>query len=289
MRSLVTFLIGLVGVLPALAQSGAPPFAAFDKASEATFYDPHDLAIGPDGNLYVADKNGGRIVVLDKQTLEIKEVMFDRQLPGVHDISFSKDGKAAIAVTGMSLVLLFSNLKNAEEEPLAYPASRTEGALLHSNGRLYAMAGGTGTLIAYEGEKVVATADGLFGAHDVDEAPDGSIWVADNFGRRLVKFSPDLTLLQSLDHERFAFAGPRYLAIDDFGRLIVADQDAHRILLIDPDGEDGGTLLGALGDGIPGLGPNKFDDPEGVAVEGSTYYFSDSDNNRIVRYTLVVN
>lgn len=289
MRTIAPFILALLWATMAHAQSQTPPFAAFDKASEASFFDPHDLAIGPDGDLYVADKNGARIVVLDNQTLEIKQTIHDRNLPGVHDISFSKDGKAAVAVTGMSIVLLFNDIKNTAEQPIAYPASRTEGALLHSNGRLYAMAGGTGALIAYEGEKIVATADGLFGAHDVDEAPDGSIWVADNFGRRLVKFSPDLKRMQTLDHEKFAFIGPRYLAIDEFGRLIVADQDAHRILLIDPDGEDGGTLLGALGDGTPGLGPNKFDDPEGVAVQGSTYFFSDSDNNRIVRYTLVVN
>jgi sugar lactone lactonase YvrE len=132
-------------------------------------------------------------------------------------------------------------------------------------------------------------AEGHFGAHDVAEDPDGNIWVADNFSRRLVKYAPDLTRLQILDHEKFGFAGPRYLDIDAFGRLVVADQDAHRILLIDPDGADGGTLLGVIGDGKPGKGPGRFDDPEGVAVKGNRYFFSDSDNNRIVRYTVVTN
>ena len=51
----------------------------------------------------------------------------------------------------------------------------------------------------------------------------------------------------------------------------------------------GGDLLGAIGDGKPGLGPNKLDDPEGVAVRGNSYYFSDSDNNRIVKYVVVMN
>ena len=37
------------------------------------------------------------------------------------------------------------------------------------------------------------------------------------------------------------------------------------------------------------LGPDKFDDPEGVLVDGGRYYFSDSDNNRIVRYIVVLN
>ena len=119
----------------------------------------------------------------------------------------------------------------------------------------------------------MAFAEGHFGAHDVEEAPDGGVWVADNFNRRLVKYSPDLEKLKTIDDPKFGFVGPRYLDVDSFGRLIVADQDAHRILMIDPDGPDGGTLLGVLGDGVPGIGPNKFDDPEGVYVDGSRYYF----------------
>jgi sugar lactone lactonase YvrE len=77
--------------------------------------------------------------------------------------------------------------------------------------------------------------------------------------------------------------------VTEFGHLVVADQDAHRIVLIDPDAPDGGSLLGVLGDGTPGMGPNRFDDPEGVAVDGNRFFFSDSDNNRIVRYSVVLN
>ena len=88
---------------------------------------------------------------------------------------------------------------------------------------------------------------------------------------------------------KFGFIGPRYLDVTESGHLVVADQDAHRILLIDPDAPDGGALLGVLGDGMPGIGPNKFDDPEGVAVDGNRFFFSDSDNNRIVRYSIVLN
>ncbi|MBL4891339.1 MAG: hypothetical protein JKX91_05860 [Rhizobiaceae bacterium] len=113
--------------------------------------------------------------------------------------------------------------------------------------------------------------------------------MADTGNARLVKYSPDLEQLKVLNDPKFGFIGPRYLDVDEFGRLIVADQDAHRILMIDPDGPNGGTLIGVLGTGIPGKGPNLFDDPEGVAVHEGRYYFSDSDNNRIVRYILVTN
>lgn len=277
--------------LPALAMADdIPAFASFDLASEAVLADPHDLEIGPDGRLYVADKFGARIAVFDPDTLELIEMLGEGLLPGVHDISFGSDGRIAVAITGLSAVAVYDSVAALDAPPDAgYRAVRTEGALLHSNGDLYAMASGTGVLFRYRGDETVGAVEGHPGAHDVAEALDGSIWVADNFNRRLVRYSPDLERLQVLDHARFGFVGPRYLDVTDFGYLVVADQDAHHILLIDPEGADGGALLGVLGDGMPGVGPGKFDDPEGVEVDGSRFFFADSDNNRIVRYSVVLN
>jgi DNA-binding beta-propeller fold protein YncE len=274
--------------LPAFAQD-AGPFASFDKASEAVLADPHDLAIGPDGRLYVADKFGARIAVMDAETLELIEFLGEGYLPGVHDISFGLDGKIAVAVTGTGAVALYGSLEEMQMPPsIGVSAPRTEGALLHSNGDLYAMASGNGILARFRDLEFLNGREGHFGAHDVAEAPDGSIWVADNRARRLVRYSPDLELLQTLEDPKFGFIGPRYLDVTQTGLLVVADQDAHRVLLIDP-AQDGGALLGVIGDGSPGMGPNKFDDPEGVTVDGPYYYFSDSDNNRIVRYTVILN
>ena len=275
---------------PVLAQDQPGPFASFDLASEAVLADPHDLAIGPDGRLYVADKFGARIAVFDPDTLELIEMLGEGFLPGVHDISFGPDGSVAVAVTGTGAVAVYESVEALRFPPdIGVQAPRTEGALLHSNGDLYAMASGVGALVRFRDLEFVAGVEGHPGAHDVAEGPDGSIWLADNFARRLVRYSPDLEVIQILDSPKFGFIGPRYLDVTDFGHLVVADQDAHRILLIDPEGSNGGTLLGLLGDGRPGLGPNRFDDPEGVVVHGNQYFFSDSDNNRIVRYSVVLN
>ena len=277
-------LFWLMMALPAAAQG---PFATFERASDPVLNDPHDLTIGPDGRLYVADKFGGRIVVMDAVSLEQLEVIDEGRLPGVHDISFGPDGKAYVAATGASAVAIY-NTKDGkfEFETFLGPFPRTEGALAHSNGKVYVMASGSGELVAWDGTDVTGVATGLFGAHDVAEAPDGTIWVADNGRSRLVRYTPDLKEVQVLDDPSYGFIGPRYLDVDAFGRLVIADQDAHRILLIDPVT---GDLLGVLGDGTPGEGPNKFDDPEGVAISGTNYYISDSDNNRIVKYIVVVN
>lgn len=281
---ILALMFGLVFASQVQAQTA---FATFDRASEPVLNDPHDLTIGPDGRLYIADKFGDRIVVMDAKTLEIIDIIAEGQLPVVHDISFGPNGKAYVAVTGTGSVAIFRfKDKKLTLEDMIGPFPNTEGVLAHSNGQLYVMASGTGQLIAVAGTNVVAITNGLFGAHDVAEAHDGSIWVADNAQRRLVRFSPDLKQLQVIDGPKYGFVGPRYLDIDDFGRLVVADQDAHRVLLIDPIT---GDLIGVLGDGLPGLAPFKFDDPEGVAVLGNSYYFSDSDNNRVVKYVVVTN
>lgn len=274
---------------PALAQTPGP-FASFDKASKPVLNDPHDLAMGPDGHLYIADKFGNQIVVMDAETLEVIRTIGEGALYGVHDIAFDSTGKSIVAVTGLSVALVFDSLETTKPEPVAaYRASNTEGALIHSSGRIFVMASGQGVIGAFDGDEWVAGKGGHPGAHDIAEAPNGDIWVADNANRRLVRYSRDLALLQIIDDPKFGFVGPRYMDIDEWGRLIVADQDAHRILLIDPAGPDGGALIGVLGDGAPGIGPGKFDDPEGVLAHGGRYYFADSDNNRIVRYVVVVN
>ena len=279
-------LIALAFAPPALAQ----PFASFDLASDPILSDPHDLALGPDGLIYVADKFAHSVAVLDPETLERVEVLGPGRFPGIHDIAFGPDGRVALAVTGVGAVAVFKDRDSLGGDPeLILPAPRTEGAMIHSNGRIYAMASGTGTVMAYEEDKLVAVIDGHFGAHDIEEAPDGTIWVADNVGRRLAQYTPDLRLLRMIDDPTYGFAGPRYLDIDEFGRLIVADQDAHRILMIDPAGGETGALVGVLGTGEPGLGPGLFDDPEGALVVGNRYYFADSDNNRVVRYSVVMN
>jgi len=288
LRFIVIALAALVAS-QATAQE-ARPFATFDLASAPILNDPHDLAMGPDGRLYVADKFANSVTVLDAETLEFVETIGSGRFAGIHDISFGPGGEVILAIAGLGLAAVFASVDDLAGEPAwMISAPRTEGALYHSNGRVYVMASGAGQLAAFDGSELAAITGGHFGAHDVAEAPDGSVWVADSAAARLVQYSADLDLIKVLDHLKFGLVGPRYLDFTASGLLVVADQDAHRVLLIDPDGADGGTLLGVLGSGAPGLGPNLFDDPEGVSVQGGRYYVSDSDNNRVVRYVVLLN
>ena len=90
-RLCLTLLLLQTLALPATAQT---PFATFDRANEPVLNDPHDLTIGPDGKLYIADKFAGEIVIMNPDTLAIEGRFGDGKLAGVHDISFAPDGRA---------------------------------------------------------------------------------------------------------------------------------------------------------------------------------------------------
>lgn len=278
--------VALTLAFPAQSQEHRP-FASFVGASEALLNDPHDLTFGPDGKLYIADKFAHRVVIMDPDTLDIIGSIGDGDLNAAHDVSFGPDGQLYVAVSGYSAVAVYSMTDGVlTNQGAVAPFAGTEGVLAHSNGKLYVMASGTGRLYAVVGDQIQALATGMPGAHDVAEAPDGTIWVADNFQRRLVRFTPDLEQIQVLDGPQYGFVGPRYMDIDPDGVLYVADQDAHRVLKIDPQDN---TVLGVIGTGQPGIGPGILDDPEGVAVRGTEFFFADSDNNRIVKYVVVLN
>jgi len=266
------------------------PFASFDIASEPVLEDPIDLSIGPSGLLYVADRLAGEIKVLDPDTLELLGAFGDGALFGVRDISFGPDGRAYIAVAGLSRVDVYDvDGVSGEYVQSILDVPRTEGALAHANGRLYVAASGVGALLMIDEGEPVSIVRNLFGLHDIAMAPDGTIWVADVRGRRVVQFDEALNVLQVLGGPEFGFVGPRYLDVDEFGRLIVADMNAQRVMMIDPGLPVGSRLVGVIGDGVPGLGPGRLSSPSGVAVWGSSYFFSDTDNGRIVKYTVVVN
>ena len=222
-------------VSTALNAQQAGPFASFVGASEQVLNDPHDLAFGPDGRLYIADKFANRVTVMDPDTLKVVGSIGDGALFGAHDVSFGPDGKMYVAVTGASAVVVFDLSGDTPvREGALGPFPGTEGVLAHSNGRLYVMSSGTGELVSLENEKLLGIVGGMPGAHDVAEAPDGTVWVADNFKQQLIQFTPDLVEIRKLRGPQYGFVGPRYMDVDPDGQLFVADQDAHRVLKIDP-------------------------------------------------------
>lgn len=131
-------------------------------------------------------------------------------------------------------------------------------------------------------------------------APDGSLIVADYYGRRVYRRDRggNFSLLAgsgepvAVDGVGAAagFAGPAGVAVDSAGNVYVADDLAHRVRKIDPQGR----VTTLAGGGEFGLGAGSFKDaaggdarfnlPVAVAVEPSgSLIVVDKDNHRIRR------
>lgn len=266
------------------------PAAAFDLefvAASPQLYDkPHDLVVSPDGQyLYVADNDNDRIAVLDAVSLAFLGAFGEGEVGAPHDVVFDADGRLLVADTANSRIAVYavSGVEGRLEGEIRGTVRRPEGVAVHPNGRVYATGASSDNLEAFEDGAPVGAAVGFSSPHDVAVAPDGRIWIADAGNDRLVILSPELGVLGTVEGADYRFDGPRYLDFDAAGRLYVADKNAHQIKVLAPDA----SLIFALGSGRGELGPGLFNRPEGVAIRGADVWFSDTYNDRIVRYRMV--
>ena len=258
----------------------------FVGASPQIYSQPHDLVLSPDRRLlYVADNNNDRIAVLDPTTLALLGTFGGGEVGAPHDVAFDREGRLLVADTNNSRIAIYAvdGHSGRRVGELRGAIRRPEGVAWHPNGRVYATGSSSGNIEAFLDGKSVAVASGLSSPHDVAIAPDGSVWIADANNDRLVQMTPDLNVLRTIKGAAYDFNGPRYLDFDAGGRLYVADKYTHTIKVLGLNAE----LVFTLGSGRGELGPGKFDRPEGVEIHGTDIWFSDTYNDRIVRYRIV--
>ncbi len=120
--------------------------------------------------------------------------------------------------------------------------------------------------------------------------PDGSVYVSDTWNHRIQKFTQDgrpITAwgqygqpLPGVSESASSFWGPRGIAVDARGNVLIADTGNKRIVVFDKDGNYVTEF------GSAGFAPGQFDEPVGVAVAPSgTVYVTDTWNQRIQAFT----
>jgi uncharacterized protein (TIGR03663 family) len=134
-------------------------------------------------------------------------------------------------------------------------------------GSIYVADTANGRLLRLEGEKAQVVADGLKQPADLRVAADGTIYALDTWNHRAVAVTPRGEVrhlwgrpASSLDNpDLTAFWGPRAIALDHQGQLLISDTGTGRIIRLSPQGE----LLRIAG----GLGrqEGRFLEPTGLA------------------------
>jgi uncharacterized protein (TIGR03663 family) len=120
--------------------------------------------------------------------------------------------------------------------------------------------------------------------------PDGSVYVSDTWNHRIQKFTRDLTPVKMWGQygqpipgdasSATSFWGPRGIAVDAKGNVLVADTGNKRIVVFDSEG----NYLTEFGSA--GFDPGQFDEPVGIAIAPSgTVYVTDTWNQRVQAFT----
>ncbi|MBC6935624.1 MAG: TIGR03663 family protein [Chloroflexi bacterium] len=283
---------------------------------------PRQIAVGPDGKIYVAEEFNHRVSVFNPdgslalsfgQQGGITGGVFERP----NGIAVGPDGSLYVADTWNYRIQKFTPegefitaWGQRGEYGLAAQTEPTDGfwgpraVAVDAQGRVYVADTGNKRIRVY-------TSDGLFlydigsggsGSGQLDEptglalSPDGILYVADTWNRRISAFYLDgspANLFVANDgtpvnnfriRAWFDDLGNRpYLAFDGArGLLYVTDPDAGRVLVYDR----GGSCVGAFGQlnrENPGL--TEFASVGGVVVDGEgNVYVADAGSGRILQF-----
>jgi streptogramin lyase len=234
-------------------------------ATSGQFNFIHDIVIGPDGNLYVADSFNRKIRKIDLKTGilttfagtgEGKAATGDggpaakAALDGVASLWFNKDG-ATLYVSGFSKFVRTIDMKSGVIQTIPNcPGGRS--IALDSKGNLY-VAGGKSLSV---------------------RTPDGN-----------VKVVLDETHLGGADTP--LASQPKHLGVDAQDNILICDELHHLLRKYIPAE---GKLVTLMGDGKPGAeglnGPPakvQLRDPHGVLFHNAAIYVADSMNDRVLR------
>ncbi|MCB8966535.1 MAG: NHL repeat-containing protein [Ardenticatenaceae bacterium] len=202
---------------------------------------PHDMRIGPDNNLYIADANNGRIVRYDWATATVTEIS---TVPTPIGLTFGPDG--ALYVTSQSANAVYRVDISSGSPP--FPASvfvtagsgglnsPYEGIEFGPDGNLYVVSNGTthavlrfngsngSFLNMFANANVSGSDPNTSDLRDIAFGPNGYLYTSESLDNRITYYDSSGTRISSFAANRaigMAFAPNGELYVADFGSSII--------------------------------------------------------------------
>ncbi len=273
-------------------------------ASNAQFNGPHNLAIGRDGRIFIADTWNGRIRQVDPKTGLVDSLpgyavpmdkakgsgpycialdflgdhLYVADLNRIHRLDLLSNTATIVAGNGKKGVPLDGSL--AIHSPLSDPRA----VAVDRAGNIYILERGGNALRVVNLDGTIRTV--VNGSGKKGTARD-SIASNREKGTKIVKVQPNVA--ESEPAIEAMMNGPKHLCIDHMDRVIIADAENHLVRRYDPVH---GTLRRIAGTGESGSdgvdGPPlscQLARPHGVTVhpKSGELYITDSYNNRILK------
>jgi hypothetical protein len=223
-------------------------------SGDGQFNDPHGLAVGSSGSVYVVDTLNHRIQKFTSSGTYLSQWGNNGQGDGQFNAPYG------IAI-GSSEAVYVADTYNHRIQ-----AFTSSGIFITKWGSV-----GSG-----DGQFLNPTAIAI----DVES---GFVFVADTFNNRVQKFTVNGTFITKWGSEGVAdgqFQLPYGIAVDGSGYVYVADTLSQRVQKFTSDG----TFVTKWGS--TGSGDGQFNHPFGMAVDSAGYvYVVDGDNHRIQKFT----
>ncbi len=266
---------------------------------------PRDMAIAPDGRIYVADTGNHRIQVFDADgSFAFGWGSFgegDGQFNEPWGIAVANDGRVYVVDTWNHRVQVFDADGKFLKKWGAFVS--TDGQLgqqgvfwgprdiaIDANGNLLVTDTGNKRVQIFDAEGNPVTQFGGAGieAGYFDEpvgvavGPDGSVYVADTWNTRVQKFDASYQLVKEWPvpgwTDQNIFTKP-YIAVDSKGTVYASDPTGWRVLVWDSDGDPTAVL------GQYGATGTDFAWPNGISIgPDDALWVADADNNRVMRF-----